>query len=229
MCGRFTLTVSARVLAELFDVPEIAEFAPRYNIAPTQQVLVVRAGDDGGGTEVVPIRWGLVPSWAKDLSIGSRMINARGETVASKPAFRSAVKHRRCLIPADGFFEWKKLGTTKQPYLIRFADKRPLAFAGLWERWRQPDSEPVDSCTIITTSPNDLLAEIHDRMPVILPPDQHGEWLAPSRLPNERLSELLVPHPPDEMEAFPVSTHVNRPANDDPACIEPLDQPSLFQ
>ncbi len=228
MCGRFTLTVSARVLAELFDVPEISEFEPRFNIAPTQQVLIARAKEGGEATEVLPVRWGLVPSWAKDLSIGSRMINARGETVATKPAFRSAVKYRRCLIPADGFFEWKKTGSAKQPHWIRFVDGRVFAFAGLWERWRPADGEPVDSCTIITTTPNRLVAGIHDRMPVILARDRHREWLGPKRLPDGRLETLLVPYPPEEMEARPVSTHVNRPANDDPACIEPVDQGNLF-
>ena len=201
---------------------------PRYNIAPTQQVLIARAKEGGEATEVVPVRWGLVPSWAKDPSIGSRMINARGETVATKPAFRSAVKYRRCLIPADGFFEWKKTGSAKQPHWIRFADGRAFAFAGLWERWRPADGQPVDSCTIITTTPNRLVAGIHDRMPVILARGRHREWLGPERLPDGRLETLMVPYPPEKMEARPVSNHVNRPANDDPACIEPLDQGNLF-
>jgi len=180
-----------------------------------------RLGRDGNGEkpEIVPIRWGLVPSWAKDLSIGSRMINARGETVGVKPAFRAAVKHRRCLIPADGFFEWKKLGSIKQPYLIRFADKRPFGFAGLWERWHQAGPEPVDSCTIITTTPNDLVAGLHDRMPVILPPEIFTEWLEPKPLTRDRLQNLLAPLPAGNMEAYPVSTHVNKPVNNDPECV----------
>jgi putative SOS response-associated peptidase YedK len=221
MCGRFTLTVSARVLAELFDVPEPAELAPRYNIAPTQQVLVVRTGE--GGRELASVRWGLIPHWADDPAIGNRMINARGETVAAKPAFRSALKQRRCLIGADGFYEWKKVGAGKQPHLIRFADRRPFAFAGLWERWRPRDGgSTVDSCTIITTTPNELLRELHDRMPVILPPAAFGEWLAPESLPDPRLDELLAPFPDVDMQAFPVSRRVNSPANDDPECIVPL-------
>ncbi len=221
MCGRFTLTVSARVLAELFEVPEPDGLAPRYNIAPTQHVLVARTGE--GGRELTGVRWGLIPHWADDPSIGNRMINARGETVATKPAFRSALKHRRCLIPADGFYEWKKVGAGKQPHLIRFADKRAFAFAGLWERWlRRDGGEPIDSCTIITTTPNELLRELHDRMPVILPTAAFEEWLRPEPLAAPRLDELLAPHPAAEMEAFPVSRRVNSPANDDPSCVEPL-------
>jgi putative SOS response-associated peptidase YedK len=221
MCGRFTLTVSARVLGELFDVPEPAGLAPRYNIAPTQKVVVARTGE--GGRELAGARWGLVPHWAEDPSIGNRMINARGETVASKPAFRSAVKHRRCLIPADGFYEWKKVGAGKQPHLIRFADGRAFAFAGLWERWLPRDGgAPVDSCTIITTTPNELLRELHDRMPVIVDPAAFDEWLRPEPLAAPRLEELLRPHPHAEMEAFPVSRRVNSPANDGPECIAPL-------
>jgi putative SOS response-associated peptidase YedK len=227
MCGRFTLTVSGRVLAELFDVPEIDDLAPRYNIAPTQQVLIARVATDGE-LELTPVRWGLIPFWAKDEKIGARMINARGETVASKPAFRAAVKNRRCLVPADGFYEWRKTGSGKQPYLIRFADERPFAFAGLWERWRPDDADPVDSCTIITTSPNELVADLHDRMPVILPPDRFTEWLDSDRIADDRLEELLAPYPSDEMEAYPVSSRVNKPSNDDPECITPLDQRSLW-
>jgi putative SOS response-associated peptidase YedK len=221
MCGRFTLTVSARVLGELFDVPEPAGLSPRYNIAPTQQVLVARTVE--AGRELAGVRWGLVPHWADDPSIGNRMINARGETVATKPAFRSAVKHRRCLIPADGFYEWKRVGAGKQPHLIRFADRRTFVFAGLWERWQPRDGgAPVDSCTIVTTTPNVLLRDIHDRMPVILPTAAFGDWLLPEPLELPRLEELLRPFPPDEMEAVPVSRRVNSPANDDPSCIDPL-------
>jgi len=221
MCGRFTLTVSARVLAELFDVPEPVGLAPRYNIAPTQQVLVARTGD--GGRELASVRWGLIPHWTDDPSIGSRMINARGETVATKPAFRSALKHRRCLIPADGFYEWKKEAGGKQPYLIRFADGRAFAFAGLWERWLPRDGgEPIDSCTIITTTPNELLRELHDRMPVILPTAAFDDWLRSEPPAAPRLDELLAPHPAAQMEAFAVSRRVNSPAYDGPDCISRL-------
>jgi putative SOS response-associated peptidase YedK len=221
MCGRFTLTVSARLLADLFDIDDLPDVEPRYNIAPTQPVLIVRLS--GHDARVAPlVHWGLIPSWAKDKKIGARMINARGETAASKPSFRSAVRKRRCLIPADGFYEWQKLADKKQPHHFRFGDRRPFAFAGLWERWIDPDGERVDSCTIITTTPNDLVREIHDRMPVILDPADYEEWLEPVQLTQERLDALLVPHPPDDMEAVAVSTTVNNPRNDSPVCIEPL-------
>ena len=226
MCGRFTLTVSARVLADLFGVEDLPDLRPRYNIAPTQQVLVVR-----GAADTTPAfgeaRWGLIPGWAKDAKIGARMINARAETVADKPAFRSATRRRRCLIPSDGFYEWRKLAGGKQPDLIHFADGSPFAFAGLWERWHDPDGKTVDSCTIIPTTPNDLVAELHDRMPVILPHRHHNEWLGSDTLARERLDELLRPHPSPGMEAYPVSTRVNSPRNDDPECVRRIDQPSL--
>jgi putative SOS response-associated peptidase YedK len=221
VCGRFTLTVSARVLAELFDLDELSDFTPRYNIAPTQQVPAIRATDDAGREAFDP-RWGLIPSWAKDRKMASRMINARSETVASKPAFRAAVRSRRCLIPADGFYEWRKIEAAKQPYLIRFADRRAFGFAGLWERWHEPGGGPVDSCTIITTTPNPLVEQVHDRMPVILDPADYEEWLQPEQLSADRLSDLLVPCPDEGMEAVPVSTRVNNPRNDDPACLEPV-------
>jgi putative SOS response-associated peptidase YedK len=172
-------------------------------------------------------RWGLIPSWAKDAKLGARMINARAETVADKPAFRSAVRRRRCLIPSDGFYEWRKLAGGKQPYLIRFTDGSPFAFAGLWERWHDPVGEAVDSCTIITTTPNEVVAELHDRMPVILPQRHHDEWLGSSAVDGDRLDHLLQPHPPAGMEAYPVSTRVNSPRNDDPECVRRIDQASL--
>jgi len=155
------------------------------------------------------------------------MINARAETVAEKPAFRSAVRHRRCLVPADGFYEWRKVSGGKQPYLIRFADGSPFAFAGLWERWHDPEGQPVDSCTIITTSPNELVAQLHERMPVVIPPGHYSEWLETRPLARHRLDELLQPHPPSGMEAFPVSTWVNSPVNDDPECVRRIDAPGL--
>jgi putative SOS response-associated peptidase YedK len=217
MCGRFALIVDASVLADVFDVDPPREISPRFNIAPTQTVPIVRAGTERA-RELAMVRWGLVPSWAKDASIGARMINARGETVAEKPSFRSAVKSRRCLVPASGFFEWVKTAEGKQPHFIHFADARPFAFAGLWERWLKGD-EPLETCTIITTTPNELVANLHDRMPAILPRDRFDEWLDPNPLAVDQLEEILVPHPADGMEAYPVSTHVNRPGNDDPECI----------
>jgi putative SOS response-associated peptidase YedK len=219
MCGRYTITVSGRVLAELFELDAEPRLAPRYNIAPTQQVPVVRLGANGR-PEWTEARWGLVPSWAKDQSVGARMINARGETLTEKPSFRNAVKQRRCLLPADGFYEWHTEGGGKQPYLIRFSDGRPFAFAGLWELWRGADADPLVSCTIVTTTPNGVVAPLHDRMPVILPRRLHREWLGPGELPHDRLDELLVPFPPDGMEAYPVSRRVNNPGTDAPSCAE---------
>lgn len=226
MCGRFTLTVSARVLADLFGVEDVPDLRPRYNIAPTQSVLLVRGTADASPA-FGEARWGLIPSWAKDIRIGARMINARAETIAEKPAFRSAVRRRRCLIPSDGFYEWSKSAGGKQPYLIRFADGSPFAFAGLWERWHDPDGQAVDSCTIITTTPNDLVADLHDRMPVILPQRHYAEWLGSETLAGERLDELLQPHPSPGMEAYPVSKRVNTPGNDDPGCVRRVEDPAL--
>jgi putative SOS response-associated peptidase YedK len=190
---------------------------PRFNIAPTQEVPVIRRREQG--REAAPLKWGLVPSWAKDEKVGARMINARGETVSEKPSFRSAVKTRRCLVPASGFYEWVKTEDGKQPHFIHFADARTFAFAGLWERWHQRGGGPLDTFTIITTSPNPLIAELHDRMPVILPSAAWREWLEPAPLETDRLEQLLVPHPAENMEAYPVSRHVNSPRNDDPECI----------
>ena len=223
MCGRFALIVDASVLADVFDVDPPRELQPRFNIAPTQTVPIVRAGKDGP-RECALVRWGLVPSWAKDEKMGARMINARGETVAEKPSFRSAFKTRRCLIPADGFYEWVRTEDGKQPHFIHFGDARPFAFAGLWERWHKGPGEPLETCTIITTTPNELLADLHDRMPVILPPDRYEEWLEPAPLDLDRLQEVLAPHPAEGMEAYPVSTYVNKPANDGPECIARLIQ-----
>jgi putative SOS response-associated peptidase YedK len=218
MCGRFALIVDAAVLADVFEVDPPRELKPRFNIAPTQTIPIVRAGE-GDQREWAMVRWGLVPSWARDEKMGARMINARGETVAEKPSFRSAVKSRRCLIPADGFYEWVRDGEAKRPYFIHFANARPFAFAGLWERWQGHGSEPLETCTIITTTPNELVAELHDRMPAILPPADFAEWLEPEPLAADRLQDLLRPHPAEGMEAYPVSIHVNSPRNDDPMCI----------
>ncbi len=222
MCGRYTLTVSGRVLAELFELEAEPALAPRYNIAPSQQVPLVRLGADGR-RQWAEARWGLVPSWAREVDAGARMINARAETAADKPAFRTAVRRRRCLLPADGFYEWQAVAGGKQPHLIRFSDGRPFAFAGLWELWQPPGAEPLLSCTILTTTPNPVVAALHDRMPVILPPERHGEWLEPGELGRERLAELLVPCPAAGMEAFPVSRRVNNPRADDEACAARVD------
>jgi putative SOS response-associated peptidase YedK len=195
--------------------------APRYNIAPSQPVAVV---PNDGLLKLDYYVWGLIPSWAKDPSIGSRMINARGETLAEKPSFRAAFRRRRCLILADGFYEWQQTpgGKTKTPMYIRLKSGEPFAFAGLWESWNSPDGSQVLSCAIITTEPNPLMAKIHNRMPVILPQAAHMPWLHSGEADTKALSALLKPYPAEEMVAYPVSKLVNSPANDVPAVIEPL-------
>lgn len=222
MCGRFALIVDASVLADVFDVDPPRDLKPRFNIAPTQSVPIVRQ-DTHGDRECSMLRWGLIPSWSNDEKIGARMINARAETAAEKPSFRSAIKSRRCLVPASGFYEWVKGPDGKQPHFIHFDDGRPFAFAGLWERWAKGSAGPLETFTILTTSPNELISDLHDRMPVILSREAYAEWLEPAPLPPERLQSLTAPHPADNMEAYPVSTHVNRPANDDPECIVRMD------
>lgn len=216
MCGRYTLTVSARILAEVFGAVVPDDYRPRFNIAPTQTVPIVRLTDHGSH-RIDMLRWGLIPHWAKDPAIGNRMINARSETAPDKPAFRSAVAMKRCLVPADGFFEWTRIEGRKQPHHFRFSDRRVMTFGGLWASWRpQPDADWLESFTILTTSPNALVAPTHDRMPVILPPETWSEWLGPGELSRDRYDVLTGPHPPDDMNSVPVSTRVNSPANDDP-------------
>jgi putative SOS response-associated peptidase YedK len=219
MCGRFTLTVDPAGLQEAF--PEFTfpeQVAARFNIAPTQPVLVLP--NDGTNRADFYV-WGLVPSWAKDPAIGSRLINARAETLAEKPSFRSAYKYHLCLIFADGFFEWQTRPGGKVPNHIRLRSGKPFAFAGLWEHWLSPDGSEIKSATIITTSPNELMAPIHDRMPVILPRAAYARWLDPTPLFPVDLNSLLVPYPAGEMIAYPVSTLVNSPANDRPEVLVP--------
>ena len=227
MCGRFTQRMTWRELHERMDlIGAPLNLRPRYNVAPSQDVAVARANDEGRTLSM--LRWGLIPAWAKDPTIGHKLINARSETAAQKPSFRSAFRHRRCLIPADGFYEWQRRGGTRQPWLFALRDGAPLVFAGLWERWTVPEDaaltgslaerspgDAVETCTILTTAANDTVAPVHGRMPVILPPDAWSAWLAGEQVP-------LAPYPADAMTAHPVSTHVNRPANDDPRCVEPI-------
>jgi len=209
------------MVAELFELEAEPHLEPRYNIAPTQPVAAIRVAAGTGDRELVFLRWGLIPSWAKDTKIGYKMINAKSETVAQKPAFRAAFRHRRCLIPADGFYEWKKGTGTKQPYLVRMKDNLPFAFAGLWERWESQNGEIIESCTILTVDANDLVSEIHDRMPVILHPKDHRIWLDAALRDPEKLLKLLNAYPADEMTALPVNPLVNKPSEDSPKCIEP--------
>jgi putative SOS response-associated peptidase YedK len=220
VCGRYTLTTLVGTLAEEFDVTgPLPEILPSYNVAPTQEVAAVLV--EGGERRLEMLRWGLIPSWADDPQIGSRMINARSETAAEKPSFRKAFRKRRCLIPADGFYEWQKRNNGKQPYYVRMKDGSPFAFAGLWETWGGDGKDEIRSCTILTTDPNELLAPIHNRMPVILYPENYELWLDPDVREVELLSSLLNPYPGDAMDAYPVSRRVNSPANDEPSCIEP--------
>lgn len=222
MCGRFTLTESGQVLMEELGLTWIPEdFRPRYNIAPSQLILAARDGDEG--RKAAMLKWGLVPSWAKDPSIGNKMINARSETVGEKPSFRRAFDRRRCIIPADGFYEWRKEGKTKIPVRFRLRDGRPFAFAGLWEAWRPPggDGEPLFTCTILTTTANELVQPVHDRMPVILSQESLDLWLDRD-VPGQGVTSLLRPYPAEEMEAYEVSTRVNSVVNDDPECIRPI-------
>ena len=236
MCGRFSLTRPSETVQDLFgysppsdadtDVLECI-WRPRFNIAPTQPVLIARVLPGLDGIQLGRVRWGLVPGWAKDTRQGARLINARSETAASKPAFRGPFKKHRCLIPADGFFEWKRSGKSKQPYYVRMNEHAPFALAGLWARWESPGGEVIESCTILTTVPNDVVAHIHDRMPVILAQPQFELWLDPEISDPQQLTSLLVPFPPDQMEAFPVSDHVGKVGNDDRYCIEPAAQGEL--
>ncbi len=216
MCGRFTQRADAKRLAKAFEVGETPRLEPRYNIAPTQEILAVR--NRGEGREMTLLKWGLVPSWAKDASVGSRLINARSETVAEKPAFREAFKRRRCVVPADGFFEWKRTGERRQPFYFTMRDERPFGFAGLWERWER-DGQALNTCTILTTEANEVLRPVHDRMPVILHPDDYELWLEGGERERSALKDMLVPYPGEEMAAYPVSTLVNSPGNRGPELI----------
>ena len=221
MCGRFTLAAeTADLEAEFEGVQFPTQFAPRYNIAPSQPVLVIPNEGKGRADFFV---WGLIPSWAKDASIGSRLINARGETLAEKPAFRGAYKYKRCLILADGFYEWKSIPHTKVkvPHYITLAERKAFGFAGLWSEWHASDGSEVRSCTIVTTTPNSLLAGIHNRMPVIISREDRQLWLDPAPKSHADLTHLIRPYPAELMQAFAVSTLVNSPANDRAECVLP--------
>jgi putative SOS response-associated peptidase YedK len=221
MCGRYVLQTLFD-FAEIFGVlPPPEELRPRYNISPTQNVPVIT---NANRTHLQLFRWGLVPFWAKDTKIGYSLINARADTVATKPSFREAFKKRRCLVLADGFYEWKQSPSSagKTPHLIRMKSGRPFAFAGLWESWTPKEGcAPLHSCTLITTTPNEVCAQVHDRMPVILPPASYDAWLSPEPRRAEELTPLLAPYPAEEMETFAVSTAVNNPKNEGPSLLEP--------
>ena len=220
MCGRFALKAPPRTIQEHFHLPETLELSPRYNIAPSQAIAVVRSLQGEKNRHLDLLRWGLIPHWAKDMKIGYKMINARSETLAQKPSFRAAFKKRRCLIVADGFYEWKHAGRIKEPFYVQLENGAVFGFAGLWESWKSPDGNIVESCTVITTSANKLIRGIHDRMPVILLPEDYETWLQDST-PEQTLQQLLAPYPAAEMKMHRVSPEVNSPKNDTPACIQP--------
>jgi putative SOS response-associated peptidase YedK len=220
MCGRYRLTHSYEELSEIFDAQGKVEVAPRYNIAPSQPIVAIR---ERGGRQISTLRWGLIPAWAKDASIGFKTINARAETVATTPSFREPFKSQRCLIPADGFYEWKRNGKTKQPYCFEMVDGNLFAFAGLWDRWIDPRGETVEGCTILTTTPNALLADIHDRMPVILTPDDYDLWLNPKAGNTAAAMKMLRPYDASLMRGYPVRPRVSNVENDDAECARPLE------
>lgn len=222
MCGRYSLTTPVEGLRKLFGFSQIPNLPPRWNIAPTQAVLTVRAGESGPSAHAA--RWGLIPSWAKDPSVGAKMINARAETVREKPSFRTAFKRRRCLIPADAFYEWKTIAGAKQPFRIAFEDARPLAFAGLWERWQGADGSDVESCSIVTTEANAALKDLHHRMPVILDSHQFDLWLTGG---EGAAADLMAPYAGARtLGYYPISKRLNDVRNDDEALTEPVELPT---
>ena len=226
MCGRFTLNQSVEALAQVFHVEPVLDLAANFNIAPTQMVATVLQNPESEKREFQQLHWGLIPSWAKDAGMGAKLINARAETVAEKPSFRSAFKHRRCLVLADGFYEWQRQEgkSKKQPFYFRLEDGQPFGFAGLWEKWRSPANEEIISCTILTTAANELLQPIHDRMPVILEPKDYDLWLDSQVQTPQTLQQLLRPYPAPAMIAYPVSTLVNNSRHNSPECIIPLSE-----
>ncbi len=223
MCGRYELSSHPEAIALAFGLPYPPALQPRYNIAPTQRVPIVRL-DASGRRELVPVRWGLIPRWAKDPAIGARMINARAETLADKPAFRIPYTKHRCLVPASGFYEWQVRQAGKQPLHIGMDDDRPFGMAGLYERWRSPEGEVVDSCVIVTTRAGDALRHIHERMPVIVAEADHARWLDAA---NADVAGLLAPWSGTPLRIYAVSTRVNAVANDDPQLRDPV-EPSLL-
>jgi putative SOS response-associated peptidase YedK len=219
MCGRFALPWPSKNIQEHFMLPELPDLTPRYNIAPSQYIAAIRLIEEGQPRRLDMLRWGLIPHWAKDKKIGYKMINARAETLAEKPSFRAAFKKKRCLIAAGGFYEWQHKGGAKDPYYIQLKNESIFSFAGLWESWRGPAGEAIESCTIITTSANALVKQIHDRMPVIIKPENYDAWVG-LQTNQETLQQFLKPYPAEEMVANPVSSKVNSPKNDTPDCLQ---------
>jgi putative SOS response-associated peptidase YedK len=229
MCGRYRLSKRKQLVEEYFDAAGEEEWEPRYNIAPTQPVPIIRQHPKEPSRKLSLVRWGLIPSWAKDASGAAKMINARSESVSTQPAFREAFKLRRCLVPADGFYEWQKKGTAKQPFCFEIDNGELFAFAGLWDRWKDPAGQWIRSCSILTTTPNPLAAAIHDRMPVIVEKDNYDLWLDPGMKDTTALAELLRPCRAQLMRCYPVSKRVNQVQYDDPECAVPITLESSAQ
>jgi putative SOS response-associated peptidase YedK len=224
MCGRYRLSRRKQVVEEYFaSVSGDEDWTPRYNIAPTQPIPVIRQNPKEPVRELSLVRWGLIPHWAKDPSIATSTINAKSETAATKPAFREPLKSRRCLIPADGFYEWSRTGKGKQPYCFEVNEGELFAFAGIWDRWKNPSGKLVETCSILTTTPNAVTAAVHDRMPVILDPDGYDLWLDPGMRDVSVASELLKPYDARLIRCYPISTRINSVANDDEECSRPVE------
>jgi putative SOS response-associated peptidase YedK len=224
MCGRYRLSRRKQLVEEYFESPSSEkDWTPRYNIAPTQPIPVIRQHPKEPVRQLSLMKWGLVPSWAKDASAAAGMINARSETAATKPAFRDPLKFRRCLIPADGFYEWKRDGKTKQPFCFEVNDGELFAFAGLWDRWKNSSGDWIKTCSILTTTPNSVTSAIHDRMPVILDPDSYDLWLDPGMNDGAAAAELLELFDARIMRCYPVSPRVNSATNDDEECCRPVE------
>jgi len=223
MCGRYRLSRRKQVVEEYFDSVSDEDWSPRYNIAPTQPVPVIRQNPTEPVRELTLMRWGLIPSWTKGPTVGAGMINARAETASSKPAFRDALKIRRCLIPADGFYEWQRAAKAKQPYCFEVNEGELFAFAGIWDRWRDANGNALETCSILTTTPNAATSAVHERMPVILDPDTYDLWLDPGMRDVSVASDLLKPYDAQLMRCFPISTRINHVANDDEECSAPVE------
>ncbi len=222
MCGRYAITSAPEAIRALFRYQEQPNFPPRYNVAPTQPIPIVRIVE--GKRQFALVRWGLLPAWVKDPKTFTLVINARGESVLDKPAFRNAMKYRRCLVPADGFYEWKAGGSRKQPYFVRPTSGAPMAFAGLWECWTGPNGEELETAAIVTTIANRTLGDLHARMPVVVPPEAFDLWLNCAEVDAQTAAALIAPAPDTALEAYPVSTEVNRVANDNAKLLEPVVQ-----
>lgn len=218
MCGRYRLSKRKQLIEEYFETANEVDWKPRFNIAPSQNVGIIRQSSTRPEREFSQVRWGLIPSWAQDAGVGHKIINARSETVADKPAFRDSFRARRCLIPADGFYEWKRSKEAKQPFHFGMLDDSAFAFAGIWDSWNDGRGNSLETCSILTTAPNSLLVDVHDRMPVILEPENYELWLDPGFRDLNAVSEMLKPFNPKLMKRHPVSSRVNSPANDDSEC-----------